>query len=585
MAITKFYKVVRPRGKDSEIYTNQSLYGSGGVYGRSSWYNRMVNGSASRRNQYREYDAMDNDSDIALALDYIAEEMTGNNPKEKDSLNIEVTPHPNQDISSTHTMTLRAALQTFIKVQGLENNRLFNICRSTIKYGDLFFVRSRKKNGRWIYAHPKNVEGAIVAKDDVTDVKAWQIKTEAEADANSSLGTSYVNPYSGEESNMAQPFLAKDVVRFTLFDETSEEAPFGLSILRPIYKSFKQKELLEDSIVIYRIQRAPERRVFYIDVGREHPHNVSQILEKVKNDFRQKRIPTTHGRGSKGGQSQVDAVYNPQSMQEDFFLAVRPNATGSRIETLPGGQNLGNLDDLHIFFRKIWRGLKIPESYINTLEGDGGSGTFNDGKVGIALMQEVKFSLYIERLQSFIEKTIDEEFKRFIYENGINIDPTIYKITLPAPSNFKKSRDQEIDAALINTYTAVKDDNNLSKRFALKKYLQLTEEEMRENERMLREEKGLPINGGREDIPKLYNPEEAEAGGFEGGLGGVPSMGGGGGEAGGLEGMDEEGEEGLGGLEGEGEETPETTEDDNTGEEGTEETEDNTPPTTNQNKR
>lgn len=556
MAIKKFYKVVRPQGKDSEVYTNQSLYGSGGVYGRSSWYNRMVNGSASRRNQYREYDSMDNDSDIALALDYIAEEMTGNNPKEKDALEVEITPQPNQEIASSTSMTLRAALRTFIKVQGLENNRLFNICRSTIKYGDLFFIRSRKNNGKWIYAHPKNVESAIVAKDDVTNVKAWNIKTEAESTPYRDFnGASFSNPYSSEESEMAQPFLAKDVVRFSLFDETSEEAPFGLSILRPIFKAFKQKELLEDSIVIYRIQRAPERRVFYIDVGRAHPHNVSQILEKVKNDFRQKRIPTVHGgnagHGHGGGKSQVDAVYNPQSMQEDFFLAVRPNATGSRIETLPGGQNLGNLDDLHIFFRKIWRGLKIPESYINTLEGDGGSGTFNDSKVGIALMQEVKFSLYIERLQSFIEKTLDEEFKRFIYENGINIDPTIYRITLPAPSNFKKSRDQEIDTALINTYTTIKDDNNLSKRFALKKYLQLTEEEMNLNERMLREEKGLPINGGREDMPKLYNPEEAEAGGFEGGLGGAPAMGGGEGGLGGLEGEEGEEGEGLDELEGE----------------------------------
>lgn len=550
MSITKFYKVVRPQGADSELYTNQSMMGAGGVYGRSSWYNRMVNGSASRRNRYREYDIMDNDPDIALALDYIAEEMTGNNPKEKDALELQMTSQPNQEIPSSTILTLRAALKTFIKVQELENNRLFNICRSTLKYGDVFFIRNRKNNGRWIYVNPKEVDSAIVAKDDITDVKAWNIRSQYENDVHRGLNnSSFSNPYTGEDSTIAQPFLTKDVVRFSLFDETHEEAPFGKSILQPIYKSFKQKELLEDSIVIYRIQRAPERRVFYIDVGKTHPHNVAGLLEKVKNDFRQKRIPSQIG-----GKSQVDAIYNPQSMQEDFFMAVRPNSAGGKIETLPGGQNLGNLDDLHIFFRKIWRGLKIPESYINTLEGDGGQGAFNDGKVGIALMQEIKFSLYVERMQSFLERTLDEEFKRFIYENGINIDPTLYKITLPSPSNFKKSREQEIDSALINTYTAISADNNLSKRFALKKYLQLTEEEMALNERMLREEKGLPINGGREDMPKLYNPEEAEAGGFEGGLGGAP-VGGGGGELGGLEGMGEEtGEEGageLGGLEGE----------------------------------
>ena len=546
MAITKFYKVIRPRSADAEIYTNQSMYGAGGVYGRSSWYNRMVNGSASRRNNYREYDIMDNDPDISLALDYMAEEMTGNNPKEEDSLVLELTPQPNQEIPATTSMTLRAALRTFIKAQKLENNRLFHICRSTLKYGDLFYMRNRKKNGEWIFVHPKDVESAIVSEYDLTDVKAWNIRTENKNGVHKGLNnTAFSNPYTGEDSNMAQPFLAKDIVRFTLFDETHEEAPFGISILRPIYKSFKQKELLEDSIVIYRIQRAPERRVFYIDVGKTHPHNVSALLEKVKNDFRQKRIPSQIG-----GKSQVEAIYNPQSMQEDFFMAVRPNSVGGKIETLPGGQNLGNLDDLHIFFRKIWRGLKIPESYINTLEGDGGQGAFHDSKVGIALMQEVKFSLYIERMQSFVEKTLDEEFKRFIYENGINVDPTLFKITLPAPSNFKKSRQQEIDTALINTYSSISQDNNLSKRFMLKKYLQLTDEEMALNERQLREEKGLPLNGGREDYPKLYNPEEAEAGGFEGGLGGAPAMGGGE-DMGGLEGLEgEEGEEGA--VEGEG---------------------------------
>lgn len=550
MAAKKFYKIVRPRGADSELYTNQNLSGAGGVYGRSSWYNRMVNGSASRRNRYREYDIMDNDPDIALALDYIAEEMTGNNPKEEDALRLELTPHPNQEIPTSTSMTLSAALKTFIKVQGLENNRLFIICRSTAKYGDVFFIRNRKKNNQWVYVNPKNVEYAIVSKQDINQVKGWAIRTEYENDPHSNLNSaSFSNPYTGEDETFAKPFLAKDVVRFTFLDETDEEAPFGKSILRPIYKSFKQKELLEDSIVIYRIQRAPERRVFYIDVGKTHPHNVSHILEKVKNDFRQKRIPSQIG-----GKSQVESIYNPQSMQEDFFMAVRPNQAGNKIETLPGGQNLGNLDDLQIFFRKIWRGLKIPESYINTLEGDGGSGNFHDNKVGIALMQEVKFSLHIERLQSFIEDTLDEEFKRFLYENGINIDPTLFKVTLPSPSNFKKSRQQEIDSALIGTYTNISGDNNISKRFALKKYLQLTDAEMAENERMLREEKGLPINGGREDMPKLYNPEEAEAGGFEGGLGGVPDMGGAD-EAGGLE--PEEGEEGAEGAEGETPEGPE----------------------------
>lgn len=539
MAIKKYFKIVTPRSRDANILDGQDTIGSTGLYGRMSWYNRLVQGSASRKNRYREYDVMDNDPDIALALDLIAEEMTGNNPKSELPLELQLTPFPNQEIPTSKTMTLKAALKTFVAIQKLDTPRLFNMCRGVLKYGDMFYLRSKNKHGKWLFIHPKNVEGAIVSRDDIFDIKGWNIKTDFDH-SYSSFGTNvYANVSGNVGDTNIQPYKAGDVVRLSLWDEVSEEAPFGQSILRAIYKPFKQKELLEDSIVIYRIQRAPERRVFYIDVGRTHPHQVSALLEKVKNDFRQKRIPSQFG-----GKSQVDAIYNPQSMQEDFFMAVRPNSSGSRIETLPGGQNLGNLDDLHIFFRKIWRGLKIPESYINTLAGDGGLGSFNDTKVGIALMQEVKFTLYIERLQTYIESVLDEEFKRFVYENGITIDPSLYKIKLPSPSNFKKFRQQELDAALVNTYSNAKDIGSLSERFKQIKYLQLTHEEMAQNERMLREEKGLPVDGGKEDLPKLYNPEEAEAGGFEGGLGG---LGGGGDSFGGAEvDMDEDSDSEIG---------------------------------------
>ena len=558
MKAAKFYKIVRPIGRDAEVFDNQSSVGGGGsLFGKSSWYNRIINGAANRKSRYREYDIMDSDSDIALALDYIAEEMCGNAPKGKDALKLEILTEPSQKIPNNTILTLRAALKTFTALHKLDGERLFNICRNTIKNGDTFFITSRKENGQWNYVPAKNVDGAIANRHNLTHVLGWLIRSDFNNAADDQTGGfNYNNVQSGQDLSQTQPYKASDVVRFSLLDETSEEMPFGNSILRAIYKVFKQKELLEDAIVIYRIQRAPERRAFYIDVGRSHPHEVKSILEKVKNDFRQKRIPS-----QMGGKSQVDAVYNPQSMQEDFFLAVRPNGQGTRIETLPGGQNLGNLDDLQIFFRKIWRGLKIPESYINTLEGDGGSGSFNDAKVGIALQQEVKFSLHIERLQNPIERTFDEEFKRFVYDNGLNIDPSLYRITLPEPSNFKKSRDQEIDAALIGTYNNIAQDKSISTRYAQMRYLGWSEEDRAMNERLLREEKGLPVEGGREDIPKLYNEEGAEAGGFEGGLGGMPAGGDEfGGDLGGLDDMD--GPDTEGGVEGEGDvgETPETPE-------------------------
>ena len=201
------------------------------------------------------------------------------------------------------------------------------------------------------------------------------------------------------------------MIVFSLNDDISESAPFGESVLRAIYRAQKQKELLEDAILIYRIQRAPERRVFYIDVGKMPPQRVKSYLEGIKNEIRQRKIPTAGG-----GVDQVDSVYNPQSMSEDFFFAQRPDGRGSKVETLPGGQGLGELADLEYFQWKVFRGLRIPLSYMR--EGTDGA-TANDGKVGTAYIQELRFAMYVKRLQGYVSRVIDAEFKRYLRQTGM----------------------------------------------------------------------------------------------------------------------------------------------------------------------
>jgi hypothetical protein len=130
-------------------------------------------------------------------------------------------------------------------------------------------------------------------------------------------------------------------------------------MLEPVFKVYKQKELLEDSIIIYRVQRAPERRVFYIDVGDMPTHKARQHLERIKNEIHQRRIPSKTG----GGANVVDSAYNPLSIMEDYFFAQTAEGRGSKVETLPGGENLGQIDDLKFFNDKLLRGLRVPPSY------------------------------------------------------------------------------------------------------------------------------------------------------------------------------------------------------------------------------
>jgi hypothetical protein len=241
--------------------------------------------------------------------------------------------------------------------------------------------------------------------------------------------------------------------------------------------------LLEDSIIIYRVHRAPERRVFFIDVGNMPPHKARQYLEQVKYEVQQKRVPNKN----KDGSSVVDAAYNPMSMLEDYFFAQTAEGRGSKVDTLPGGENLGQIDDLRYFNNKLLRGLRVPSSYLPTGPEDG-SAVYNDGKVGVAYIQEYRFAKYVERLQKQIQEDLDFEFKMFLKHRGIEIDNGDFSIQLVKPMNFSSYREIQIDTERANLFNSVANTNYLSSRFKLKKYLGLTDTEIKENEQMWREE-------------------------------------------------------------------------------------------------
>lgn len=527
-----YFKVVTPQPGVTTMTDNQSI-GDQGTYSNSTWYQRLIQGSASRITRYREYDLMDNDIEIARSLDTIAEEMVGSDPNTDMPIELVIEDDKENGVPSATVMTLRTALRYWSDLHDW-NNRLFKVARVTVKYGDCFFIRNKKFAAKWEYVHPKNVVAAIVDEHDMTHVMGWQIKRDVKT-PNSPYNqpTGHYGNYSNE---LVDTFSSDEVIWFTLNDDISESAPFGESILRAVYRAQKQKELLEDAIIIYRIQRAPERRAFYIDVGKMPPQRVKSYLEQFKNEIRQRKIPT-----SGGGVDQVDSVYNPQQMSEDFFFAQRPDGRGSKVETLPGGQGLGELADLEYFQWKVFRGLRIPLSYMR--EGQDNSVT-NDGKTGIAYIQELRFAMYIKRLQGYVERVLDKEFKRYLRAAGINIDPTIFYIKMIDPENFGIYRQQQLDNDLLSTYIQANGIEHLSKRFTMSKYLQLSDEEIITNERLRREELGLDPDGGKEDLIKLYGPAQEDMGlGGAGGTGmvagtlGGPDMGLGG-EMGGVPGAE-----------------------------------------------
>jgi hypothetical protein len=245
--------------------------------------------------------------------------------------------------------------------------------------------------------------------------------------------------------------------------------------------------LLEDAVLIYRVQRAPERRMFKIDVGNMPSHLAMAFVERIKNEIHQRRIPSTHGGGSV-----VDASYNPLSMNEDYFFPVTADGRGSSVEVLPGGQNLGEIDDLRYFNNRLARGLRVPSSYLPTGPDDNPT-PLSDGRVGTAMIQEFRFNQYCERLQKYISQKLDEEFKLFLRWRGLNIDSGLFQLQFNPPQNFAAYRQSELDTARIGSFSAIEQYPYISKRFALERFLGLTEEEISKNEKMWREENDKEI--------------------------------------------------------------------------------------------
>ncbi len=453
------------------------------------WYSQVLRGPGSRSQSYKQYNSMDADIDIARSLDIIAEEMTNKDDKTKLPFLIEYQKEDNQDVSDSTSVTLRQAVRQWSELQDF-NKRLFQIARTLVKYGDCFF-RKTSDTKKWIYVDPSLVHGIEI--DNEGNKISYHIKQP---------GTGQNNPFN-PRSEQLDVIPAAAMIHFTMSDDMGDSAPFGASVLRPIYRVYRQMAMIEDAVIIYRIVRAPERRVFYVDTGNMPPQRVKQYLEQIKNEIRQKRSPT-----SAGGKDTVDGAYDPTSIQEDLFFPVTASGRGSRVETLPGGTEDFGTTLLKYFQDKIFRGLRIPTSYMGG--GDGAGAQYNDGKVGIAYIEELRFANFIRRLQDRLDEVLDQEFKVYMKVVGLKIDDEIFKLKLPDPANFALYRQAALDADLIGSFNNIEATKYLARRFILKRYLGLTDDELQMNEVLLKEERGISESAVVPSLQQIYDPSVYE---------------------------------------------------------------------------
>ena len=204
--------------------------------------------------------------------------------------------------------------------------------------------------------------------------------------------------------------IAKDAITFVTSGLVDRNKQTVLSYLHKAIKALNQLRMVEDSLVIYRLSRAPERRIFYIDVGNLPKVKAEQYLKEVMSRYRNKLVYD-----ASTGEVRDDRKF--MSMMEDFWLPRREGGRGTEITTLPGGQNLGELADIEYFQKKLYRALGVPESRIAN---DGG---FNLGRSSEILRDELKFSKFVGRLRKRFANLFSDMLKtQLLLKNIIGIE-------------------------------------------------------------------------------------------------------------------------------------------------------------------
>jgi Bacteriophage T4-like portal protein (Gp20) len=516
---------LRQKPKNRRLLLNTPVSGATATYNNINMVSQVYRGRQDRLQRYVLYDWMDNDSDTARALDVLAEHCC---LKDHDThLNLKIR-FKHRDVNKEETYILEDILQSWYDLQDFDIRLMRNV-RSVLKYGDWFYYRDPETYELYD-VHPSMMHAAIVDEQKF-EILGWVIKgfkvnlPNHELINNTAGAFEQLRTVLGQSPTSANAKIvpAEDIIHLTLSDGkfsgigSDDQAsnayasrwPFGDSILENMYKTFKQRELLEDAILIHRMQRAPTRRVWYINVGTTRGDRARWVLQDFRNEYVQRMIPQHFGATGQPLQRAADSTYNPQSMLEDIYLPMYANGESSKVDTLDG-QSWSEIPELKYFTSKMLRALRVPYSFLLGPE-EGGS-VFSDAKVGTAYMQEIEFSRYCKRMQNHLFKSYDKEFKKYCVDRGIPINMGSFVLQFTEPTNYEEFLNNMRAQDNIMTWMNIKDDPYIDAMFALEKYMGWTARDFARNEELFI----------RNNFPMSQTPMGGDAGGLGGGVIGGP---------------------------------------------------------------
>ena len=379
------------------IYQNPastSLYGA----------NFNLNYQYLRTQLYSDYDGMDTDAIVASVLDIIADESTLKNDMG------EVL-----QIRSADDDVQKILYNLFYDVLNIEFN-LWSWIRQMCKYGD-FFLKLEISEKFGVYNVIPYSAYHIERKENFDPEHPTKVIFTYNPEGYFGGSSGYY--YSPNQKNQNQvEFDNYEIAHFRLLSDLNY-LPYGRSYLEPGRKLFKQYTLMEDAMLIHRIVRAPEKRIFYMNVGGIPPAEVENFMQKTISTM--KRTPHMD---EKTGE--YNLKYNVQNMLEDFYIPVRGNDSATKIDTTPGLQYDG-IQDVEYLRDKLFAALKVPKAFMGYDEN-------TDGKATLAA-QDVRFARTIERIQRIVVSELYKIALVHLYAQGFKDEQLVnFELSLTTPS-------------------------------------------------------------------------------------------------------------------------------------------------------
>ena len=482
-------------------------------------YQKAVFYEPTRMASYFDFEAMEYTPEIAVALDIFADEATTSNESGK--------------ILSIYSDSVRIKnelTELFEDVLDINTN-LPSWARNLAKYGDNF-VYNKIVPGKGIIGCTQLPNIEITR----TDPGFIPVHNVTDTESHETVRFNWI------EKNLE--FNSFEVSHFRLVGD-DRKLPYGTSILEKVRRIWRQLLLSEDAMLVYRVTRAPERRVFKIFVGNMDDKDVDSYVDKIANNFKRANVIN-------GQSGQQDTRYNTLAVDQDYFIPVRDPSTQQPIETLPGASNLGEIADIEYIQRKMLSALRVPKAFI------GFDDAIADGK-NLAIL-DIRFARAVHRIQKALIQELNKMAIIHLYLKGYEDELNNFTLSLTTPSTQADMLKVQNWREKISLYRdAVGDAGNgfsaVSMTFAKKEILGMSEDEIKldiqrqavekaasEELKMLSEtikQTGVfsevykaysinPENMSAEDIKK-QSEEGGEVGGFGGGGGSF--SGGGGGES------------------------------------------------------